>query len=58
MPQMPSFAQAVGAQPLQALDAAKAQGQYGLGAAKLDQDSGPDIGSLIGTGASVAGMFL
>jgi hypothetical protein len=57
-PQMPSFAQATGAQPLQSLAAAQAQGTYNQNQQKLDAAGQPDIGSLIGTGASIAGMFM
>jgi hypothetical protein len=56
-PQMPSFAQATAAQPLQSLAAAQAQGQQNINQQKLDAAGQPDYGSLIGAGASVAMMM-
>ncbi|KPK73365.1 MAG: hypothetical protein AMJ84_02395 [Acidithiobacillales bacterium SM23_46] len=47
-PQMPSFAPAGAAQPANLLGAAQAQGNYGLGAAQMNQGNAPDIGSLVG----------
>lgn len=55
-PNMPGFNQATQAQAPQFLDAAKAQGQYGLDAAKQNASSGPDIGSLVGSAASMYAM--
>jgi hypothetical protein len=58
MPQQPGFqaAQAAAATPF--LGAAQAQGNFGLDAAKMNQDSGPDIGTLLGTAAKVAPLFM
>ena len=57
MPGMPSFAQASRAEGLQSLQAANMQGQNQVARDKLDADSGPDIGSLVGAGASIAMMM-
>jgi hypothetical protein len=60
MPGMPSFQNATNAQAPQLLDAAKAQGNYNMNMAQMKQDSGPDIGSLVGSVggmAAMAGMF-
>jgi hypothetical protein len=59
-PSMPGFNTATQAQAPQLLDAAKAQGNYGLEAAKQKAESGTDIGSLVGSVggmAAMAGMF-
>lgn len=54
MPQMPSFAAASRAEPVQALNAAQMQGNYGLQAANLNQSTGADYGSMAGAGIGLA----
>lgn len=53
-PQMPSFQNAQAAQPLQALAAAQAQGQYGIDAAKIDAQSSAGLWQGLGTAAGAA----
>lgn len=55
MPQMPGFQNAGMAQAPQLLDAASAAGNYGMGAAQFNRQGQPDIGSMVGTGLTVAG---
>jgi hypothetical protein len=57
MPQMPQFNAASAGQAPNFLGAAQAQGQYGLNQWQANQNSGPDIGSLLGTAAGAAFMF-
>lgn len=56
VPQMPSFTNASAAQPTNFLGAAQAAGNYGLGAAQMNQANSPDFGSLLGSGLMAAGM--
>jgi hypothetical protein len=58
MPQMPGFAQAQAGQAPNFLGAAQAQGQYNQNQASMNQSSGPDIGSMIGTVGSIAGAAM
>jgi len=59
MPQMPSFAPAGQAQTPDLLGAAQAQGQYGLGAAGLNQQRINDYSQLVagGSGLAMAALF-
>jgi hypothetical protein len=55
-PQMPSFMGASAGQAPNLLGAAQMQGDYGLKQAEMKAAGAPDIGSLIGTGATIAMM--
>lgn len=57
MPQMPDFKGATKADTTNYLGAAQMQGDYAQEAAKAKAAGAPDIGSMIGTGASMAMMF-